>query len=93
MGAGISGGEPPWAHKAGRRAQEGGRALCPRGQMMGPLVCSQCQKFLNILEKSYFILRAFGEILFSGYFYIAWINQKTDRKNTIFTLFQPNNRK
>ena len=81
MGAGISGGEPPWAHKAG------GRALDPRGQVLAPLLCSQCQIFSNILEKkSYFNFRAFGELLFSGYFYIAQIIQKTDRK-ILFLLY------
>ena len=30
MGAGISGGGPPWAHEAG------GRALHPRGQVVDP---------------------------------------------------------
>ena len=35
MGAGISGGEPPWAHEAGG-AQGGGRALDPRGQVLAP---------------------------------------------------------
>ena len=30
MGAGISGGEPPWAHEAW------GRALDPRGQVLAP---------------------------------------------------------
>ena len=30
MGAGISGGEPPWAHEAG------GRAHHPRGQVLAP---------------------------------------------------------
>ena len=34
--AGISGGEPPWAHEAGGRAQGGGRALDPRGQVLAP---------------------------------------------------------
>ena len=90
--AGISGGGPPGAHEAGARPG-GGRAMDPRGQVLAPLMCSQCQIFSNILEKSYFIFRAFGELLFSGYFYMARINQKTDRKNTIFTLFQLNNRK
>ena len=32
MGAGISGGGPPWAHEAG------GRALHPRGQVAAPPV-------------------------------------------------------
>ena len=45
-----------------------------------PLLCSQCQIFSNIPEKSYSIFRAFGELLFSGYFYIARIIQITDIK-------------
>ena len=36
MGAGISGGEPPWDHEVGGRAQGGGRALDPRGQVLAP---------------------------------------------------------
>ena len=36
MGAGISGGGPPWAHEAGGTPQGGGRALHPHGQMVGP---------------------------------------------------------
>ena len=36
MGAGTSGGEPPWAHEAGGRAPGGGRALDPRGQVLDP---------------------------------------------------------
>ena len=48
MGAGISGGEPPWAH------EEGGRALDPRSQVLAPLLCSQCQIFSNIPEKIIF---------------------------------------
>ena len=36
MGAGIIGGEPRGAHEVGGMPQGGGRALCPRGQMVGP---------------------------------------------------------
>ena len=51
------------------RAQGGGRALDPRGQVLAPLPCSQCQIFSYIPEKkSYLIFRAFGELLFSGNF-------------------------
>ena len=67
MGARISGGGPPWAHEAG------GRVLHPRGKVVGPLVCSLFHKSSNILEKIYLIFRAFGELLFSRYFYIARI--------------------
>ena len=45
VGAGISGGGPPWAHEAGGHAQGVGRALHPRGQVLAPLLCSQCQIF------------------------------------------------
>ena len=38
MGAGISGGEPPWAHEVGGALCRGGRALDPRGQVLAPPV-------------------------------------------------------
>ena len=34
--AGISGGEPPWAHEAGGAPRGVGRALDPRGQVLAP---------------------------------------------------------
>ena len=40
VGAGISGGGPPWAHEAGRATPIGGRTLDPRGQVLAPLLCS-----------------------------------------------------
>ena len=85
--AGISGGEPPWAHEAGGRAHGGGHALDPRGQVLAPLLCSQCQIFSNIPEKIILIWQAFGELLFSGYFYIARIIQKTDRKYLFYFIY------
>ena len=36
VGAGISGGGPPWAHEAGGTPHGGGRALDPRGQVLDP---------------------------------------------------------
>ena len=36
VGAGISGGGPPWAHEAGCAPCRGGRALDPRGQVPAP---------------------------------------------------------
>ena len=59
-----------------------GRALDPRGQVLAPPAVFS----VNILEKSYFNFRAFGELLFLGYFYIARTNQKTDRK-ILFLLY------
>jgi len=66
VGAGISGGRPPWAHEAG------GVPWTLMARCLLPLLCSQCQIFSNIPEKkSYFNFGAFGELLFLGYFYIA----------------------
>ena len=53
VGAGISGGGPPGAHEAGGAPQGGRRALDPRGQVVAPLVCSQCLKSSDIPEKTY----------------------------------------
>ena len=58
-----------------------GRALDPRGQVLAPPAVFSVPDILKYSrKKSYSIFRAFGELLFSGYFYIAQINQKTDRK-------------
>ena len=45
VGAGISGGEPPWAHEAG------GAPWTVVARCELPLLCSQCQIFSNIPEK------------------------------------------
>ena len=36
VGAGISGGEPPWAHEAGGAPRGDGRTLDPRAQVLAP---------------------------------------------------------
>ena len=69
VGAGISGGGPPWAHDAGGAPHGGGSALDPRGQVLAPpdvFSVPDIPKYSR--KKSYFIFRAFGELLFSGYF-------------------------
>ena len=78
VGAGISGGEPPWAHEAGGRAQGGECALDPRGQVLAPLLCSQCLKSSNI-KKIILNLQGIWSTFIFGIFFIAWIIQKTDR--------------
>ena len=46
-----------------------------------PPCCVRSAKYSHIFwKKSYLNFRAFGELLFSGYFYIAQIIQITDRK-------------
>ena len=57
-----------------------GRALDLRGQVLAPLAVFSVPDILKYSrKKSYFNFGAFGELLFSGYFF-AWIIQKTDRK-------------
>ena len=73
VGARMSGGRPPWAHEAGARPRGVGAPWTLVAKCLLPLLCSQCQIFSNILEKIYLIFRAFGELLFSRYFYIARI--------------------
>ena len=74
VGAGISGGGPPWAHEAG------GRALHPRGQVVDPLLCSQCQIFSNILEKIVFKFQGIWRTFIFGVFLYCTDNQIKDRE-------------
>ena len=67
VGAGISGGGPPWAHKAGAHPGPSWPGACPPAVFSVPYILKYSRK------KSYLIFRAFGELLFSGYFFIAWI--------------------
>ena len=70
---------PPWAHEAGGAPYRGGRALDPRGQVLAPPAVFSVPDILKYSrKKSYLNFRAFGELLFSGYFYIARIIQITD---------------
>ena len=83
VGAGISGGGPPQPMRQGR-APGGWAHPVPSWPNGGPLVCSQCQKFLNILQKNH--------ISFSGHlenFYFWGIFHCTDnsgnrQKNTFY---------
>ena len=53
VGAGISGGEPPWAHEAGEHAQGGGRALDPRGQVLAPPAVFSVPDILKYSRKNH----------------------------------------
>ena len=84
MDAGISGGEPPWAHEAGGRAPGGWRALDPRGQVVASLGVFSVPIILKYFTKNHI---SFSGRLESFYFwgiFIARINQKTDRKILFF---------
>ena len=51
--AGISGGEPPWAHKAEGRAEGGGRALDPRGEVLAPPAMFSVPDILKYSRKNH----------------------------------------
>ena len=66
---------PTWGPQGrGRALHPHGHVVRPPGVFSVPIILKYSRK------KSYFIFGAFGELLFSGYFYIARIIQKTDRK-------------
>ena len=90
--AGISGGEPPWAHEAGGRAQGGGRALDPHGQVLAPTVVFSVPDILKYSKKNHISFSGHLENFIFGVFFIARINQKTDRKY-YFCFISLNNRK
>ena len=53
MGAGISGGGPPWAHEAGGAPRGVGRALHPRGQVLAPLAVFSVPVILKYSRKNH----------------------------------------
>ena len=93
MGAGISGGGPRGAHEVRGRAPGGGRALHPRGQMVGPPGVFSVPDILKYSTKIIFHFQDVWTTFIFGVFFIARIIQKTDRKYYFFTLFNLNNRK
>ena len=70
-----------------------GRALDPRGQVLAPLMCSQCQIFSNILEKIKFKFQGIWRTFIFEVFLYCTDYQITDRKILIFILFNINDRK
>ena len=83
---------PPGAHEARGRAQGGGRALDPRGQVLAPSDVFLVPDILKYYRKIIFHFQGIWRTFIFGVFFIARIIQKTDR-NTIFALFNLNNRK
>ena len=53
VGAGISGGEPPWAHEAGGTPRVVGRALHPRGQVDAPRAVFSVPNILKYSRKNH----------------------------------------
>ena len=78
-------GDPRGVHEAGARPG-GGRALHPRGHVAAPPAVFSVPKILKYSgKKSYFIFRAFGELLFLGYFYCK--DNSENRQKIVFLLY------
>ena len=80
MVAGISGGEPPWAHEAGGAPCRGGRALDPRGQVLAPPAVISVPDILKYSRKNHIKLAGHLENFYFWGIFIARIIWKTDRK-------------
>ena len=53
VGAGISGGEPLWAHEVGGAPRGGGRALDPRAQVLAPPAVFSVPDILKYSRKNH----------------------------------------
>ena len=93
MGAGISGGGPPWALEAGGAPKGVGRALHPRDQVAAPPAVIFALKILKYSRKIIFHFQGIWRTFIFGVFLYCTDKSKNRQKNTIFTLFQLNNRK
>ena len=80
MGAGISGGGPPWAHEAG------GRALDPRGQVLAPPAVFSVPNILKYSRKNYISISGHLEnFYFWGIFYCT--DNSENKQRIIFLLY------
>ena len=77
MGAGISGGEPPWAHEAGGAPMGVGRALDPRAQVLAPPAVFSVPDILKYSRKNHIsILGHLENFYFRGIFYCTDNSEK-----------------
>ena len=86
MGAGISGGGPHGAHEAGGAPQGGGRALCPRGQVVAPSGVFSEPIILKYSTKNHISFSGHLEnFYFRGIFYCK--DNSENRQKILFFLY------
>ena len=86
VGAEISGGEPPWAHKAGGTPCRGGRTLDPCGQVLAPPIVFSVPDILKYSRKNHIKLAWHLEnFYFWDIFYC--IDNSENRQNILFLLY------
>ena len=86
VGAGISGGGPPWAHEAGGAPCRGGRALDPRGQVLAPPVVFSVPDILKYSRKNH---TKFAGHLANFYFRVFFyrMDNSENRQKILFLLY------
>ena len=93
VGAGISGGGHRGPMRQGGAPRGSGRALDPRGQVLAPPVVFSVPDILKYSRKNHTNFAGHLENFnFRGIFY-CMDNSENRQKNTIFALFNLNNRK
>ena len=92
VGAGISGGGPPGAHKTGGRAQGGGRGLHSRGLVLAPPAVISVPKILYSRKNHTKLARHLEHFYFWDIFY-CMDNSESRQIILFFSLFILNNRK
>ena len=86
VGAGISGGGPPWAHEAGGAPRGVGRALHPRGQVVSPSGVFSVPDILKYCTKNHISISGHLEnFYFRGIFYC--IDNSENRQQILFLLY------
>ena len=84
--AGISGGEPPWAHEARGVPRVGGRALDPRGQVPAPPAVFSVPNILKYSRKKHISISGhLGNFYFWGIFYCT--DNSENRQIILFLLY------
>ena len=85
VGAGISGGEPPWAHEAGGAPCRGGRALDRRGQVFSPPAVFSVPDILKYSRKNHIKFAGHLENFYFRGIFIARISE--NRQKILFLLY------
>ena len=84
---------PPWAHEIGGTPRGVGMPWTRVARCLLPMLCPQCQIFSNIPEKIILNWQGIWGTFIFGVFLYCTDNSENSQENTIFTLFQLNNRK
>ena len=85
MGAGISGGELPWAHEEGG-TPGGGRTVDPRGQVLAPPAVFSVPDILKYSRKNHISFSGHLEnFYFWGIFYCK--DNSENRRKILFLLY------